>query len=112
MYLTINNAEQMLLLSAIEDLLTNETNRIPKHGICDSLAVITSVPYMKIRGYVMTHSQTWEYYSGNVIYPIPGGKLAYTTAYLWTGQQLIYRLDLLRYLKRQLLIDLINSEEN
>lgn len=75
---------------------------IQECGICENVAVISKKYFhQQIKDLVVN----WKYYSGDAVYPI-GGILVYnnhkSNETLWKDEQLKLRLDLIKFLKREL----------
>lgn len=93
-----------LLLNAIEELLRGNINKV--NAICENLDSITG-QYWLGSGAVEYFSTTWEYFSGNVCYPV-SGRVAWTKVYynnrsFWDGEQGELRMSLLEHIKSEVL---------
>ena len=80
------------LLLIKEKALTGDIDEL-ESGICYCLSILTdSVDFA--HDFVRDNCEDWEYFSGDINYPIEGYKIGN----LWKGEQLKLRLSLLDHL--------------
>ena len=93
------------LLAALKELKQAANERkvpAPEVGICFNINHMSLGPLGCDR-LLKNLSCTWENFSGDVDYPIPGGEFAFMNNYdLWGGEQLVWRMMLLNHLIEQL----------
>ena len=88
-----------LLLNAIEDMLSGNIDE--NNPICENLDNLEGIPYPYT--VVRKLSPNWEYFSGDVNYPVSGEEIwnqgLDDTLFWWTGEQLELRMSLLEHIK-------------